>query len=284
MRRTALIILIGALILIAAVAVTAAKIVHKTETVSAEGAKRLMVSCSFGAGKLTVSPEDLADAARLEVAYEPEKVDYRVEYEVKDGTGYLEMKSHLNHHLNIDDTDNEWNAAFSTRYPMELKMEVGACEANIDLGGLKLDDLNLEIGAASGEIDFSRENQGRCRFMRCEAGASSLKIKNLGNAGFEDFKFTGGVGSFDIDFRGKYQGESTAKMEIGLGSGDITLPKGLPIRIEADENWFSSIDLHGEDVNEVHKGVYESDDFDSAKDRLVLKIEVGLGSVDLYWR
>jgi hypothetical protein len=284
MRAKRIMILVGCLVMVAAIAVTAARSIRKTETVAVKGAKKLDVKCTFGAGTLTVSPENIAEAARLDIEYDPDKVDYSVEYDVEGETGYLEMKSDIRHHLNMNDDDNRWDAALSSRYPMELKMEIGACEANIDLGGVPLTNLNFEIGAASGHLDFSKENPERCRRIKFEAGASSLKIKNLGNARFEEFKFSGGAGSFDVDFRGTYHGESTAKIEIGLGSADITLPKGLAVRIEADENWFSSIDLHGKEISEVHKGVYESDDFESAKDRLVLTLEVGMGSADLYWK
>ncbi len=284
MRIKSIMILACFVVLAAVVVAAAAKLTRKTENVAVEGAKNLNVECTFGAGTLNITPVDIADAARLDIEYDPDKVDYHLEYEVDGGTGYLEMKSELDHHVNLDNTHNRWDLGMSTRYPQELKMEIGACEADMDLGGIPITNLKLEIGAASGQLDFSKENPERCRLMRIEAGASSLKLSNLGNAAFDDFKFSGGAGSFDMDFRGTYHGESMAKLEIGLGSVDITLPKGLPVRIEADENWFSSIDLHGKEISEVHKGVYESDDFGSAKDRLVLSLEVGMGSADLYWK
>ncbi len=285
MRRKRLLVAVGALVLVAAVSVFAAKIVHKTETVEAKGAKTLDVKCTFGAGNLSISPSAMDDAARLDIDYAPDKVDYNVDYEVSGETGHLTMESDLRSHIHMDGDDNNWDAVFSTKYPMDLILKIGACEADMDLGGIPLTEASIEIGAASGKLDFSAPNPKRCRDLKFEAGASSLKINHLGNASFDFMKFSGGAGSFTVDFRGKYQGESEADMEIGLGSAEIVLPRELPVRIETDgDNWFSSVDVHGGDVEEIHKGVYESPEYAKAADRLRLKLDVGLGSVDLYFK
>ncbi|MEW6050744.1 MAG: toast rack family protein [Candidatus Zixiibacteriota bacterium] len=258
---------------------------HKTETVVIHGADRLSMNCSFGAGELIINPGDIPDAARLNVAYDPRRVDYDVEYEVKGSTGYLRLDSEWKRHRNVNTNDNRWDLVLPRKYPLDAKFEIGACDAEIDLGGLSLTELKLEVGAASGTIDFSRPNPERLREMRIEAGASSLKLINLGNANFEYLKFSGGAGSFDMDFRGEYHGESEAKIEIGLGSADIILPRGLAVRVETeDDNWFSSVDIDGGDLDKVSDDVWETPDFENAKDRLVMRLDVGMGSVDFRWK
>ncbi|HVP07079.1 MAG TPA: toast rack family protein [Candidatus Acidoferrum sp.] len=285
MKRKWLLVAAGVLILAAAVSVVAARIVHKTETVAAKGAKSLDVKCTFGAGKLSISPSAMEDAARLDIDYAPDRVDYDVSYDVRGETGHLTMESDHRSHIHMDSDDNSWDATFSTRYPMALILKIGATEADMDLGGIPLTDASIEIGAASGKLDFSAPNPKRCRDLKFEAGASSLKISHLGNASFDFMKFSGGAGAFTVDFRGEYHGESNADIEIGLGSADIIVPRELPVRIETDgDNWFSSVDVHGGDVDEIHKGVYESPDYAKATDRLRLKLDVGLGSVDLYFK
>ncbi len=168
---------------------------HKTETVAIQGADRISVNCSFGAGELVINPGDISDAARLEVAYDPRRVDYDVEYDVKGSTGYLRLDSEWKRHHNMNADDNRWDLVLSRKYPLDAKFEIGACDAQVDLGGLALTELKFEVGAASGTIDFSRPNPERMREMRIEAGASSLKMANLGNANFEYLKFSGGAGS-----------------------------------------------------------------------------------------
>jgi hypothetical protein len=165
---------------------------------------------------------------------------------------------------------------------MLLDLEVGACEAEFDLGGLPIRGLSLEIGAASGRIDFSKPNPERLAEMTIEVGASSLEINNLGNANFEEMHFEGGAASCELDFQGDFVGEAKVELEIGLGSLDIFIPRDLAIRVEADESWFSSVDFHGLRLVETDDGVYESRDFEDAEKRIVFEVSVGMGSVDFH--
>lgn len=258
---------------------------HKQETVQAEGAQKLQVTCEFGAGELVINPATMSEAAKLAVEYDPLRVDYRVDYDVRGKTGFLELESEWKQHRNIHSADNRWELTLPTKMPSAVKLEIGACDAEIDLGGISLTELNLEVGAASGTIDFSAPNPERLREFQVEAGASSLTLTNLGNANFEYFTFEGGAGSFDLDFRGEYHGEAEARIEIGMGSADIIMPRDLALRVETDDdNWFSSVDLNGGNLDQVSDGVWETEGFDDAKDRLVLRLDVGMGSVDFKWK
>ncbi len=265
--------------------VWAADMEHRTERIEVQGASRLDVSLDFGAGEINLVAEDMDEAAKADIDYNPRHCDYDIEYEVKDGTGHLLMESINKRKNGIDTDDNLWDVTLSRKYPLDLELDIGACEADMDLGGLQLKHFYLDVGAASAFIDFSEPNPVRLEEIEIEAGASSLEIANLGNANFEYLDFSGGVGSFELDLQGEYTGESRARFEVGLGSMDITIPKDLPVRIETkDDNWLSSVDFHRENVEEIEEGVFESPGFEDAKVRLVLEIEVGLGSVDVYWR
>jgi len=120
------------------------------------------------------------------VTYTPRWVTYDIDYRKRGGTGHLFLESNLRRNRSHDDSENEWELTLSTRYPMLLDLEVGACEAEFDLGGLPIRELSLEIGAASGRIDFSKPNPERLTEITIEVGASSLEIYNLGNANFEE--------------------------------------------------------------------------------------------------
>ncbi|MEA3296367.1 MAG: hypothetical protein U9R56_00710, partial [candidate division Zixibacteria bacterium] len=218
--------------------------------------------------------------------YEPRYiVDYDVDYRVRGNTGHLEIESILRRESNIDTKRNECNIVLSTRYPTRLDLDVGACDAELDLGGIPLEELTIDIGAASGKVVFSTPNPVRMEVIDIDAGAASLDFNMIGNANFEQFSFDGGAGSFDLDFRGEYDGESTISIAIGLGSTDIILPEGIPIRIETgNAEWLSSVDIHNDDLEEVRDDIFESSDFDDAETRIILELDIGLGSADLFWK
>jgi len=264
---------------------TAGRKEHETRRIETEGAKRLEVQLEFGLGKLRIYPEDMPEAATLDMLYNPRLVEYNVEYEVKKETGRLFIESLTQKKTSVHTEDNQLDLVLSSRLPVSLEMDIGACDADIDLGGLPLEHLDIDIGAASGDIDFSEQNPNRLEEINVDAGASSLDMHSIGNANFELMTFSGGAGSFDLDFRGKYDGESTIDIDIGVSSADIILPKGIPARVETSgSNWLSSVDFHNDDLEEVEDDIFESPDFENASTRIILIIDVGLGSVDIYWK
>jgi hypothetical protein len=283
LRRS--LVLSGLLILVLAGLTIAGRMERKQQTVEPGDVDKVVVHCDLGAGQFTITPVDMKQLADVDIEYDSRRVDVSVDYSIKRSTGYLDLESDGLERSDLHTDDNIWNVKLSNRYPARIEMDIGACDANFDLGGIPVEELSLDVGAASGKVDFSKRNPIRMREMDVNAGASSLDMKSIGNANFDEMTFDGGVGSFDLDFRGKYEGESTIEIEIGLGSADITLPHGVPIQVETEgSNWLSSVDLHGGDLDEIDDGLYESKDFAHAKDRITLRIKVGLGSADIYWR
>jgi hypothetical protein len=256
----------------------------ETKTIDADGAKTMVVDCEFGAGHLNIVPEDMAEAAKLTVTYDPRKFDYDVDYNKRGDEGRLYLESKLRRHRDLDDSRNDWDLTLSTRYPTELDLEVGAAEADIDLGGIQLTDVSLDMGAAKGTIDFSKPNPERIHEMSMEIGASSLDVLNLGNANFDYLKFSSGAAATTLDFRGDFHGDAEVSLDIGVGSADIILPKGLAVRVTGDDGFFSSIDFHGGDVERVRRGARETSNYAEAADRLTIDLDVSMGSVDIYWK
>jgi hypothetical protein len=258
---------------------------HVQERVDAEGADRLDVVMEFGAGELTIRGRDMSEAAVVEIDFNPKRIDYMIDYRLRGSTGQLELESIFRNRKSIDTDDNIWDVTFSRRYPMSLDIEIGASEAELDLTGIPIEEMSLEIGAAAGTIVFDELNPVRMVSMDIEAGAASLECIGLGNANCEEFSFEGGAGSFELDFRGDFEGEMQISIEIGLGSVDIKLPRDVPVRIEAEtDGWLSSIDFHGGDLEEVDDDEFESPDFDHADRRIILSLEIGMGSADIYFK
>ena len=281
-RLTAITII---LILIAAVVAVAGRVEQFSQKVDPEGAKKVEVVVDLAAGEFYITAADMAEVATVEVEYDSRRVECVVDYDVHGTTGQLLLESTLLRKRNIDTEENIWEVVLSDRYPMTLEMEIGAADAEFDLGGIPLTEFMLEIGAASGEIDFSKPNPERLEKIDIQAGAASVTLMNIGNANFEEFSFEGGAGSFELDFRGEYKDEAEIFIEIGLGSAEIILPRGIPVRIETgDPGWFSTIDFHDDDLDEVSDGVYESEGFEDASVRIYLELDIGLGFIDIYFK
>jgi hypothetical protein len=93
-----------------------------------------------------------------------------------------------------------------------------------------------------------------------------------------------GVGSFTLDFTGEFDFEASAEISVGLGSIEIILPEGIGVRVEAEDNWLSSIDLPRRDFDRVDDDIYETENFDAADGKLIIQLEIGLGSADISFK
>jgi hypothetical protein len=270
-------------VLFAAGSLTAGELKTDTRTIALEGAKKLEIKCTFAAGRLNIEPASISEAARIDAEYDPDRIDLDVDYRVRGDAGRLTIETD-HHGRNIDTDDNYLDLTLSDKLPTDLRMELGACKSELELGGVPLTLLDLEIGAASGTIAFSKPNPVRMRRMNVEVGASSAKLYKVGNANVDRVKCSIGAASSHIDLTGEYHGETEVEISVGVASAEVVLPSNVPVRVEADDdNWFSSVKFRKRDLDKIDDGVWESPEFENAKDRLIVRIEVGMGSVKVTW-
>ncbi len=265
--------------------VFAGQLERATEKVTAKEARMIEIDGELGAGEFTITPDTISEVALFDIKYDERVVRYDVDYYEKGDRGFLTFESDRRNNIDFDGNENRWDIVLSSKYESSLNLDIGACDAKMDFGGLSLRSVIMDIGAASGNINFSKPNPIRLEEFKMNAGASSLNMTSIGNANFSRFDFSGGVGSFELDFRGEYNGESEIFIEIGLGSTEIILPANVPVRVETDGgNWLSSVDFHGDIPLKINDDEFESGDFEGAKTRIILHLEVGLGSADIYFK
>jgi len=249
------------------------KIERTTET-------SLRTTVDFGAGSLTLaacSPDLILDA---EAVYDKKQVDFFVDYSVRGDRGVLDLSSDLFGKSIEGKVRNEWQLDLGAGVPQDLKMKVGAADARLDLSGLQLTALKLDIGAADAEIWWEQPNSAQLVDLSVDCGASSLKLSGLGYANVENFKFEGGLGSFEIDCDGPWTRSARADLEMGLGSLELAIPEDLATRIEVDGSFMSSVDIDGH-FEEVEDDTYQTRGYDRATVRLDIRLKLGLGSLDV---
>lgn len=139
---------------------------------------------------------------------------------------------------------NTWNIRLTDRIPLELNFNLGMASANMDLGGLEVESLRIAAGMSNTRVTFSEPNRTVISRFSIDAGAASFTGNNLGNARFERFNFSGGAGSFILDFRGARLPENAqADIDVGASHLRVVLPNDQPIVLYAPESWLTRLDI-----------------------------------------
>jgi len=243
----------------------------------------VFVEIDFSAGELRISPGSSDLIANVKGDYDDRYFEHDCYYKKNRGDGDLFLEvSTIDHNFgDIDGCDNYWMLELGTGVPMELNIDIGAADCDLDLGGIMLTSLDMDVGAADCDIYFSERNPEKIDDISIDAGASSLKVVDLGNANFRYLNFDGGVGSYELDFSGEFNFDAEATVSVGLGSIEVYIPEDVGVKLRTDDGFFSSVDFPRRKFREIRDDVWESKNWDSAKAHLELDIDVGMGSVDI---
>lgn len=255
------------------------------ERLTAPGISVMDVELNLTVGRYDIVACEPADSLLGIITgnYDQSRFDYTLDLRERHDRADLYFATEtIGHHLSDwKDVDNDFEFSFSPDVELRLNLDIGASESHFDFSDLSISELDLNVGAADAEVSFPTLNGTEMKYLTIDAGACKLHVYNLGNARFSHMKFNGGVGSFLLDFTGDLDHEASADISVGLGSLKIVLPRDIGIRVESEENWLSSVDLPKRRFNRVEDDVYETDNFKSAKRRLTLYLDVGLGSTDI---
>jgi hypothetical protein len=241
----------------------------------------LVTLVDFGAGSLDLHKGSSGLIVDATVTYDRKYIDFYTDYKRRRSVGYLEMASDLDGAHISGRLKNDWDVGLTDAIPIELELDIGAAEAQLDLSGLAVTRLDLEIGAADAEIWWNQPNGAELEEISIECGASSLHMEGLGDARFAYFDFEGGVGSFEIDFGGTWTRSARCDFEVGLGSLELRIPDHIGVRIDTDDSFLSSVDVDRE-YREVDDGRYESDHYEDADVQLEIHVQLGMGSVEVH--
>jgi hypothetical protein len=249
--------------------------------ISGSAVKELNVSIDLSFGHATLKRGTTKAIAVIEYT-KPEEDDYEldVHYSVDEEVGSLVIRSEEESSFwdRSDKEHREWMIELTDRVPLSLSFKLGAGEGELDLTGLQLHDIKISTGASAVRLTCDEPNRIRANTIDIESGVSKLTAQNLCNTNFRRMRFSGGVGTYVLDFGGRLMTDAEVTIEVGLGAVTVYLPEDVPTRIKHDDSWFSSFDLD-HDFLKKSKGMYESAAFGISTTRLVIAIESGLGSV-----
>lgn len=172
------------------------------------------------------------------------------------------------------DYKNEWDIKLG-EVPMNLTINAGAYKSRIDLGGLSILSLKVADGAADVELEFSTPNPVEMDTLRYETGASSVSLRGLANSNAQTLIFKAGAGDYTLDFSGVLQRDMDVKIDTGMSSMKIIIPKGVSARVLYDGG-LSNVDISG-DWEKVGNDYY----LNGEGPRITINVNLGAGNLEL---
>jgi hypothetical protein len=242
--------------------------------------KPVAVSVEYGAGTLTVLPASKSMLYEMEVRYDPRQYTPVTDFDRDQRRLQLGVRSAEKGRNRIEGKEgSRASISLSREVPLDLTLQFGAGDADIDLGGMRLRKLDLSTGASETKLRFSAPNPISAQEVQLRAGAAELTVSGLGNARAEHLSFEGGVGSTTLDFSGEWNRNATATVQMGVGSVSLRLPRNLGVRINRS-SFLSSFDAPGLVKRD---GSYFSSNWDSAAHQLTVDVNAAFGSIDIEW-
>lgn len=238
----------------------------------------LNVRVSYGTGRFRIRPHQGDLLYRMHLRYDEDTFEPRAELE---GDRLRLGVENLGRNLRIGGgrSSGEMRLELGTGVPMDLRLDFGAVEADVDLGGLSLTGLHLTTGASDSRVDVSSPNPVLLRHAEMSVGAAGFTARHLGNLNAENISVSAGVGDVTLDFTGEWRRDARVTVGMGLGSLRLRFPEGLGVRLEKD-TFLTSLNSEGM----VKRGdAYYSMNWDEATRRIVVKVDAAFGSIDVAW-
>jgi hypothetical protein len=159
-----------------------------------------------------------------------------------------------------------------------FKLETGASDCKLDVGGLPITEMLIREGASSMVMDFSAPNPEVMQHFILESGAGSFDFKNLSNANFKQMTVEGGAGSYNLDFGGELKRDALIDLKLGASSLDVIVPSTTPIEIKTD-TVMGSVNARG--FAKQGRLYANQATVNGGTPRVSIKAKVAMGSINL---
>ena len=173
------------------------------------------------------------------------------------------------------DDAGDMQLALTRRSVMDLTLDLGATEADLDLSGMALRTLEIRTGASETTIRFDSVSRRPIERMELNLGAAAVHTRHLGNAGVQKLDVRGGVGEVDLDLTGAWSHDMDMQLDVALGSVTIVIPRDVGVRIEA-EKVFGSFDFGG--LKKIGRA-WVSEGFDAATYKVRINSSTVMGKL-----
>jgi hypothetical protein len=246
------------------------------------GETRLAARLEYAAGSLRVAPGRPSELYRMDLSYDENRYRPVSDFDPRTGSVVLGLRPEGEGGVRVVSRNQLSQIAaitLSPRVDLALDLTLGAVDADIELGGLRVGNLRVKTGASRAVVRFSQPNATRCQRTAISAGAAEVSLLGLGNSRCDEIEFEGGMGKMLLDFAGSWSSSTRVEVKMAMGELTLRLPRRVGIRISMDK-FLSSFEPAGL----VRRGTtFQSPNYDSTQRHLDIALTTAMGGVNVEW-
>ena len=186
-----------------------------------EGESRLQAKVHLDVGHLAIDQGDASDLYEVELSFDGRLLKphlvvkregdlARLEYEVRQG--WMDGSPNTRLYLRLNPL-----------VELDLLAQTGVGDSKIDLTGLSTRSFSLNNGVGETTLSMLEPNRISCDRVTINSGVGSLNVTGLGNFGFKELVFNGGVGTAKLDFSGEWSQDGDVDIDVGVGSLELRI-------------------------------------------------------------
>lgn len=247
------------------------------------GQDSLAAEIEFAAGVLKLRPGSTASLYRMELSYDPERFAPLSQMDSNGTRLRLGVKSSGQAGISVglkNERAQDGLIELNPRTILSLDITLGAAQADLDLGGLRIAQAAIQTGASETTLRFSSPNKVRCDRLEVSVGAAQFSALELGNSDCRSIRLEGGVGGVVVDLTGVWKRDAEVSLSVALGDITLVLPKELGVQLSLDR-FLSNFNPEGF----VREGrIYRSSNYATAERKLTLSLTSAVGAVRVEWK
>ncbi len=206
----------------------------KTETIPLGATAEAEVKLDISAGTIDLRGEDSADLLAGTFRYNRPRLEPEVDVvRGEHGRTWVSVRHRRRRGTSFGRIRNDWNLVLSKRVPLDLSLDCGAGETNLDLRGLDLKTLAVDMGVGELKADLTGERT-RSLDVSIDGGVGEATLRLPASIGVR-VEVDGGLGSVNASgFRKDgqvYTNEAwdrtpvriTVTVDAGIGSVNLEL-------------------------------------------------------------
>jgi hypothetical protein len=161
--------------------------------------------------------------------------------------------------------------------PVDLMLDIGAVDADLDLSRLRVTRLRVDANAAETRIRFDTLNAVPMSMLDIDAAAAGVRLEQLANANARDMRVRARLGSVELDLGGQWTQDVELTVEALMAGVTIHVPSEIGVRV--DGNRYGAAFSH-EGLTKRGDSFY-SENWSSAPRKLRIKAETILGRLEV---